>query len=120
MPSLLGATKPKARKDHRCDFCNQIIPKGSVYEKDTYIGDDGLYRWKNHVYCRELAAKLKWFEDWDEGLTGDGFREGVFEEYKEIMTAEGFYSIHTPITFQERLDKVLKHYGLVPTTEKEL
>ena len=54
----LNSATPKARKQHECDLCYGTIEPGEVYDRDTYIGDDGPYTWKSCVPCREVASGL--------------------------------------------------------------
>jgi len=110
MAELLSISKPKARKDHKCDYCKQIIPKGTIYETQLLKNDD-LYRWRNHLTCQEIAVKLKLFDDCDdEGVTGDFFRECICEEYKVITND---FNYDNPMTFKERLEIVLKHHQII-------
>jgi len=56
--TLLRQTKPKARKDHRCIWCGQIIPKGTNYirERSVYDGNMQNHAWHNECLpaCQEM------------------------------------------------------------------
>jgi hypothetical protein len=47
--TLLSETKPIARKDHRCIWCGQRIPKGEQYvaERSVFDGDMQNHHWHN-------------------------------------------------------------------------
>ena len=47
-----------AKKDHVCDECVGVIPKGSKYNYMTGIGDDGFFTNKAHIECRDLARGI--------------------------------------------------------------
>lgn len=85
MPTSLGNPEtPIARKEHTCNFCNQKIQKGEKYNRHGLVYDGAAYSWKSHIHCDELASHFKMYDDcWDEGLTGDDFREQVWEIYKD-------------------------------------
>lgn len=48
----------KARKNHKCDLCEKIIPKGDVYWRDYKKDDEGFVvrDHKEHTNC-ELYDK---------------------------------------------------------------
>lgn len=85
MIEILSNKTLKANKVHRCNYCGLAIPKGETYENSTLKYDD-IYRWKNHIDCREIANKLHMFEYADEGVTGEFFYESITEEYSQIMS----------------------------------
>lgn len=110
METLQYPTETKAIKDHRCNYCCLPIIKGDTYLKSTYKYDT-VYSWKSHLSCSEIANKLKMFDNCDEGLTADDFREIISNEYHVITEVNPVFS-KPPIPFSERLDLVLKHHGI--------
>lgn len=82
---ILSQRQPTAKKNHYCDFCGLLILKGLKYDYSVVKGDD-FYIWKNHISCQKLASELDMFDDMDEGLTGETFRENVRESYSFIMS----------------------------------
>jgi hypothetical protein len=84
---VLSSSKPKARKTHICDWCGGEINKGEIYE-NQFCKYDGVYIWKNHIRCYEIASKLKMFDECDEGLDGEGFQEYIKEEFQNIWITE--------------------------------
>lgn len=79
-------SKPKARKQHFCNWCELPIIIGEQYESSVNESEGELYTWKNHVSCREIAEKLKMYNEyWDEGLSIESFQEGISDEYYNLM-----------------------------------
>lgn len=71
----------EARKDYRCDFCGEVIPKKSEYVNQRLAPWDGRNEtfgtWRSHVRCREvfhLAAK-DYDYDWEPDVS----------EFKELL-----------------------------------
>jgi len=59
----ISDTKPKARRDYRCELCGLTIPKGIVHVKR--VGADGeLISFRMHVQCDEATRKWS-FEEWE-------------------------------------------------------
>ena len=53
---LLTQTKLKARKDHRCIWCGQLIPKGENYIRESSIFENDFQDHKWHPECHEVAV----------------------------------------------------------------
>ena len=66
METLSDITR-KANKAHICDFCNTKINKGERYHIQTNVADNDIWTWKSHISCKEIARKLKMFDECDEG-----------------------------------------------------
>ena len=66
----------KARKDHKCSYCNGLIKKGEEYEYSVHKMDD-VYTWKAHKHCSELVNLLNLEPDMNEGITHDDFYEYI-------------------------------------------
>ena len=96
---ILSRSTPKARKLHRCDFCGLFIQIGERYEI-TNIKADDLYTWKNHIPCGQIADTLNMFDDYDEGLTSESFRENINEEYSRIMS-DKYNELYESVDFIE-------------------
>lgn len=116
METLSYAKATKANKDHKCDFCLELIAKGTEYELSVHKGDGGVYSWKTHKHCAELASKLRWYDNCDEGLTTEGFIESLKCEYQDIMhdhyNAEYESKDFKYPQFKEQLSFVLKHHKI--------
>lgn len=109
--NVLSNSKPKARKEHRCDFCYDKINKGEVYDSQVCVYDN-IYNWKTHARCSEIASELNMYDDYNDGVTGDDFCDDIRQEYINLKDAidpmfhkkEGFK--YPP--FKEQLDYVCK------------
>lgn len=74
---ILKEAKPKAKKQHRCMFCNGIIEIGEMYNRQTISADGRLYDFVYHKHCGELANMLDMYDDCD----GEGINDNDFESY---------------------------------------
>ena len=77
----MSSRERKARKDHKCIYCGETIPKGEVYiwEKGIYDGD--IYEWHEHKKCYEVCNAIWDYVDADpdEGMTDQDFQDGCCE-----------------------------------------
>jgi hypothetical protein len=78
MPEVLRECERVARKAHRCSYCGHKIRIGEKYNY-AFLKYDGVYEWKSHLRCEEIAQKLWNFIDPDEGMTEEDFKEGCHE-----------------------------------------
>ena len=69
----------RARKQHVCDYCGNVIEKGEVYSRSTHKGDAGFYEWKCHLKCRDISSEIWDIVDPDEGMTHEDFCEKLRE-----------------------------------------
>lgn len=105
--NILSTTTPKARKQHRCNYCYGFIEIGEVYENSSIENDGTVYTWKSHVNCQKTAEKLNMFEqDRDNGVTEDTFREYIQEEYYTLIEETSIEKI----PFSQKLEFVIKHH----------
>lgn len=74
----------RARKEHTCNFCNQKIRKGELYN-NYFFKDDEPYSWKEHWQCSKLSLKFRIENDYEyhEGMSHDDFIEHVLVDLKE-------------------------------------
>lgn len=89
MPTLISERLvKKSRKATTCDYCSEVIEKGSSY-KDAFLkeGSD-VYHWQTHTECDKVANELwDYINPWD-GMTTDDFVYGVDDFYKEFLCSE--------------------------------
>ena len=76
MCTLLDEKWRKARKNHVCDMCHGVIPRGETYHWEKYVGD-GLYELKTCNPCAKIFMIVaEYVDDWrlvdDEGI---GFKD---------------------------------------------
>ena len=58
MSTPLGESTPKARKDHRCYWCGQLIKKGTRYHHWAGVSYGEFYDTKVHLECGEAWRLL--------------------------------------------------------------
>ena len=78
METLKRETR-KARKKHYCNYCGNDIQKDETYIHSTNKADCGIYTWKSHEKCSELASIIWNIVDPDEGMTYEDFRDNLRE-----------------------------------------
>lgn len=44
-----------ARKFHRCSWCSKSIKIGEKYQNETLFNEDGIFKYKFHMNCVEIA-----------------------------------------------------------------
>jgi len=107
----LSRTTQKARKEHICNLCGLPIRVGERYNKQSNINGGEFYEFKAHEICDVLAVNLGMYDEmYKDGLTGDSFRDCIWNEYLNIMSNQdndhlgpkGF----TYPSFKEQLDCV--------------
>lgn len=79
MVTTITSEVRKARKRHCCDYCGNYIEKGETYRHSINKADCGLYSWKSHEKCAELAGIIWDIVDPDEGMTADQFCDNLRE-----------------------------------------
>ena len=102
---VISKTNPKAKKEHKCDWCGGIIRIKELYDRSFLKNDGAIYVWKNHTRCAEIASKLKKFDDCCcDGLGEEDFREYIKDEFGELNN-----DAELP-DFLEQLDFVCKYH----------
>ena len=74
-----------ARKEHRCDWCNETIHKGEKYHYQTFIYDGVIHDWKSHLSCERIVSAIWDYIDPDDGMTDDEFSEGCADVCREFI-----------------------------------
>lgn len=108
MSTVLQHKVKTSRKEHKCDYCEQLIMKDVKYDSTSLVCDGSVYTWKNHIHCQQIAHKLKMFDDHDEGVTSDTFQEYINQEFHEINTDE----LSVVPDFKGRLEYVLNWHAI--------
>ena len=103
--NIIRTVTRKARKEHKCDFCDGIILIAEKYKCQTNVYDRQIYEWKSHLRCNEIVLKLNMYNEFDEGLSRESFREYITEEYYRISDEDKLC-----IDFNTRLNTVCDHH----------
>lgn len=75
---IIDERTPRARKEHKCDFCNKTIFTGEKYFDQVLKNDGELYHWKSCLECEFLCRELWDFIDsWDGTIDGDALFEAL-------------------------------------------
>ncbi len=110
---VLSTSKPKARKQYTCEFCYGKIEKNEVYSSQVCVYDT-IYIFRTHLACDKIANKLQMYEDVDEELFGEDFRDFIREEFRSIWIAKDtnhFESKEFIIpSFQDQLKFVISNH----------
>ncbi len=65
----LQDSQPKARKDHKCSWCGELIHKGTIYNYSTGIFDGHFYTSHTHDECLKAMHRSRN----EKSLDDDGF-----------------------------------------------
>ena len=57
MMDFYNKTKPKARKDHVCEYCGQTIHKGEIYSYETGKYDGDMFVRKLCLVCENILKE---------------------------------------------------------------
>jgi len=85
MDTLSDETR-KARKQHRCNWCGNIIQKGEKYRHSVYVDGGDMWSFKAHLKCDQIFDAF-YKEDrpyWEE-CTAEYFEEKVVEELQSYV-----------------------------------
>lgn len=109
----ISTSTPKARKQHRCNFCEGVIEKGEAHDQQTNKHDGVVYQWRAHFRCSKIANTLNMYEYCDEGLTGETFYERIclsFDHIERERFGEELPEGYERPSFLGQLDVVCNHY----------
>lgn len=56
----------RARKQHRCSLCGELIPADTLYDKRSGVDMDGFWNMHMHPECHAFEEKSvdpDWYED---------------------------------------------------------
>ncbi|MDZ4726175.1 MAG: hypothetical protein SH817_08455 [Leptospira sp.] len=105
METIVQPRPTKARKVHRCDFCELKIEQGETYERSVHKMDGSVYEWKSHLDCSWIASELNMFDHCDEGLTGEAFQEEIMIEFEKLE-----FENPTERLFSKFLSQVIEYH----------
>ena len=106
MDILQHQTKRKAKKEHKCYFCNGKIAIGETYHYSVQV-DGGLFVFKSHVSCDKLISKMKVYDDvyTEEGLSDDDFIEPIVKFFSLDVNEDCDYDFNEALAMaKEKYD----------------
>lgn len=74
----LKLTTPKAKKEYRCEWCDQKIVVGEKHVNRVYIYEGDFNSGRMHDECFEASGKAN-HDDVCEGWTPGDFKRGEFK-----------------------------------------
>jgi hypothetical protein len=74
---------PKARKDHQCESCGLLIPKGYVYNRIDGLHDGEMGSLKTHIECDTAFHKAM------KQCPYSDYEETAAQDLREIMEEAG-------------------------------
>lgn len=74
----LSLTTPVGRKDYWCEWCNELIPKGTKHVSRVYIFEDDFNSGRMHDECFEASGKA------DHEDICDGWNQGDFKRGQSV------------------------------------
>lgn len=98
----------KARKDHRCEECWRVIPKGEKYERTSMKFDGDVSTIKTCIQCAEIRDAFR--DPEGEFIMGELW-EQMREKFSEFTTG-CLQELVTPEAKRFVLDKWRKWKGL--------
>lgn len=85
MDILKEPKRVKARKEHKCDYCNKVIVVGEEHSVATYKGDF-IFEWRECDRCKSYVSEA--FNnkdyDWSDGMSWQDFIDYMYEEHRDI------------------------------------
>lgn len=79
MVDIIDRKDVKAKKEHICDYCGEVIKKGEIYDWQKNIYDGTFYEWRIHLACSRVATAIWDYVDPDEGMSDQDFVDGCKE-----------------------------------------
>lgn len=75
-----NATTPKARKEYKCEYCNQIIPIGEKHSHETGKYDGDMFSRRLDFTCYNIMSEYCNINSEDE-FTWDGIDDWLQDKY---------------------------------------
>jgi hypothetical protein len=78
--TMIGESRPIARKGHRCGECKRVIDKGERHVRESYKHDGDFH---SHRVCLHCVAARGWLEKECGGWCYGGVEEDLREHWHE-------------------------------------
>ena len=88
-----------AKKQHRCDWCGNIIKKGEKYRHSVNVDGGDMWSFREHLVCNrifEVFAK-RLHRHYCECYTSEFFEEYACEELKAHVCKDCPQFVHPPV-----------------------
>ena len=75
---IIDIKHPKARKEHQCELCHDMIPKGTVYVRSFNKDGGQVWSFKTHQVC-EILKNVLWDFCWsgEDYIDSQDFFDGL-------------------------------------------
>ena len=115
MEILQHQTKRKAKKEHKCYFCNGKIAIGETYHYSVQINNE-FATFKSHISCDKLISKMKMYDDVDsdDGLSDDDFREHILQDFRSEGLEDCDYDFEEALAMAKEKYDCLEVIGNIP------
>lgn len=77
---LYNRTTPKARKDYKCEYCEQTITKGEIHSCETGKYDGDMFSRRLDIICYNMMDKYL-SDSGEEEFTFDGVDDWLRDNY---------------------------------------
>ena len=85
----ISCSEPKARKEHRCEWCNEKICVGEKHFQRTYVFEGDFNNGRMHLECKAAMEKTPHDELIDGWMPGD-FKRGKMATNKKVIDLETY------------------------------
>jgi hypothetical protein len=88
--TIVSTNQQRARKQHMCCSCQELIVKGESYTA-TFITDGGdAWTWKEHVVCHKIGSiRIRELDDWGDGVSqgwlNDDMQDAGYTDKNEYL-----------------------------------
>jgi len=69
----------RGRKEHRCEWCGETIPKGDLFYHFVGMWEGEFQNWRMHEECHEAYSMLPGI-DIQDGFTPYSYKRGYQED----------------------------------------
>ena len=75
----------KSRKPYTCDWCNETIEKGEMYEYQVFKFDGDFCEWRSHLACQRVVSAVWDYADPYDGMSSDDFMSTCNDVCREFI-----------------------------------
>ena len=107
--NLVKYKKVKAKEEHKCDFCGEIIEKGEEHYYSFVVDGKDNWPWRSHERCEDIAHTLQMYRYCnEEGLTSEAFKDSIDDycQYNLKINDDELFNM----TYKEKIIAIKKIY----------